>query len=54
MSAGFHYRNLIFGICFWLITLNMFLSSNDSQVRVQIQQYNIISGNGEYEFAFQF
>ena len=28
MLAGFQCRNLIFAICFWLITLNMFLLSN--------------------------
>ena len=28
MPAGFHYRNFLFGICFWLIMLNKFHWSN--------------------------
>ena len=29
MSEGFHYKNMILGICFRLITLNVFQLSND-------------------------
>ena len=43
MLAGFHSKNLILGICFTLLNLNVFQWSSGEQIRAQVQWSEIIS-----------
>ena len=47
MPEGFLYINLILGICFRLLILNIFHWCNGYQIRVQIQWSEIVSREGK-------